>query len=35
MQADCASDEAAAAFADAGAFTSVLTHIYAREHVLR
>jgi uncharacterized protein (TIGR02118 family) len=35
MQADYASEEAAAAVADAGAFTSVLTHIYTREHVLR
>ena len=35
MQADYASSEAAAAVADASAFTSVLTHIYTREHILR
>lgn len=35
MQADYASDEAATAVADAGSFTSVLTHIYTTEHVLR
>jgi uncharacterized protein (TIGR02118 family) len=35
MQEDYASNEAAAAVADAHSFTSVLLHIYAREHVLR
>ena len=35
MQADYASEEAAAAVGDAKLFTSVLTHIYTREHVLR
>lgn len=35
MKADYATSEAEAAVADAGAFTSVLTHIYVREHVLR
>lgn len=35
MQADYASSEAEAAVADAKSFTSVLTHIYTREHVLR
>ena len=35
MQADYASSEAAATVADASAFTSVLTHIYTREHILR
>jgi len=35
MQADFASREAEAAVADAKTFTSELTHIYMREHVLR
>lgn len=35
MQADYASKEAEAAVADAKSFTSVLTHIYTREHVAR
>ena len=35
MQEDYASNEAAAAVADAHSFTSVLLHIYVREHVLR
>jgi uncharacterized protein (TIGR02118 family) len=35
MKADYASSEAAAAVADAESFTSVLTHVYVREHVLR
>jgi len=35
MQADYASDAAAAAVADAESFTSVLTHIYTVEYVLR
>lgn len=35
MQADYASDAAAAAVADAESFTSVLIHIYTVEHVLR
>jgi uncharacterized protein (TIGR02118 family) len=35
MQADYASEEAAAAVDDVHEFTSVLTHIYMREHILR
>ena len=35
MQADYATEEAVAAVADAQLFTSVLTHIYTREHVAR
>jgi uncharacterized protein (TIGR02118 family) len=35
MQADYASSEAEAAVADVKTFTSVLTHMYMREHVLR
>jgi uncharacterized protein (TIGR02118 family) len=35
MKADYATSEAEAAVADAKAFTSMLTHIYVREHVLR
>jgi uncharacterized protein (TIGR02118 family) len=35
MQADYASSEAEAAVADAKSFTSVLTHLYVREHVMR
>jgi hypothetical protein len=35
MHEDFASPEAEIAVADAKAFTSVLTHIYTREHVLR
>jgi uncharacterized protein (TIGR02118 family) len=35
MQADFASPEAEAAVEDVKTFTSVLTHIYTREHVLR
>ena len=35
MQEDYASNEASDAVADAQSFTSVLLHIYVREHVLR
>jgi uncharacterized protein (TIGR02118 family) len=35
MEADYASEEAAAAVEDVREFTSVLTHIYMREHILR
>lgn len=35
MQADYAGSEAAAAVEDAHRFTSVLTHIYTREQILR
>jgi uncharacterized protein (TIGR02118 family) len=35
MKGDYASSEAEVAVADAESFTSVLTHIYVREHVMR
>ena len=35
MQADFASSQATAAVADADSFTSVRTHIYTSEHVLK
>lgn len=35
MQEDFASSEAAAAVADADTFTSIRTHLYTSEHILR